>query len=294
MIGTTRRCGSPILSSVNGMTEPVKHQPSLSAQVTIPRPRAVRAALTFVVLVLVVMTSICAVFLLSDVVLPDWFTIVGRWLPAVLSLAMIMLFRLPGSVSRWWLLRPGGVRRLLAGSATGLVGLLLVYAVAAGVAVWWGAATPLSWADYAQIAALTVPLALMFTLSTLGEEVGWRAFLPQLMPDVNRWVRAAAISGVWVVFHIPLHATMILQGTLPVAAGAASTILLFPLGMFLAMLVERFGSVWPAVVAHAVPLSALNLVANPAGQSPASLGALIAITSGVLIVGAVLVAPRTR
>jgi len=294
MNGTTPQCGRQILSNVIAMTESSKHPRSPFDHVTVAPPRAARAAVTFIVLVMAVMTGICVVFLISNVVLPDWFTIVGRWIPAVLSLAVIMLFQLPRSVGRWWMLRPGGMRRLLAGSATGLVGLVAIYAGAAAIAVWWGAAAPLSWTEYAQIAALTVPVALLFTLSTLGEEVGWRAFLPQLMPDMNRWVRAAAISGVWVVFHIPLHGTMILQGTLPAAVGAVSTILLLPLGVFLAMLVERFGSVWPAAIAHAVPMSVLNLVVNPADQSLASLWILALIASCLLIIAAVLVAPRRR
>lgn len=297
-VGTAPKRRNSKIPSLNGMTE--SSDRSVSSDRTVPRSspptserrRAVRAATAFVAVTLAVVTGLCAGFLFSGVVLPDWFTIVGRWIPAIVSLIVIMFFRLPGTVSRWWMLRPGRTSRLLAGLATGVVGLILIYAVATSIAVALGIAAPLSWAHYAQIAALTLPAALLFSLSTLGEEVGWRAFLPQLMPRANRWVRATAISGIWVVFHVPLHGTMILQGTLAPTAGIVSTLLLLPLGVFLAMLVERFGSVWPAVIAHAVPMSVLNLVADPASLSPSALWTLSAITAVILIVGARLVAPR--
>lgn len=255
---------------------------------------AVRAAVAFVVGTLVLVTAICAAFLLSGTPLPDWFTIAGRWIPAIVSLIVIMRFRLPGRISRWWMLRPGGIRRLLSGVAAGVIGLVLIYAVAAGIGIGLSIAAPLSWMAYLQIAALTVPAALLFSLSTLGEEVAWRSFLPQLFPGANRWSSAVAISSVWVLFHIPLHATMILQGTLPLSAGIVSTLLLLPLGVFLAMLVERFGSVWPAVIAHAVPMSVLNLVAESAELPTLALWGLAGITAAALTVGAVIAAPRSR
>lgn len=243
---------------------------------------------------LTIITAVCVGFLLSGVTLPDWLTLIGRWIPAVVSLIVIAIVRPPGSVSRWWMLRPGRVGTLLSGLAVGAIGIAAIYAVAAGLAVLFGVAAPLSWGAYAQIAALAIPAAIVFSLSTLGEEVGWRAFLPQLMPELNRWVRAGVISGIWVLFHVPLHAAMILQGVLSPMIGLVSTLLLLPLGVFLAMLVERFGSVWPAVIAHAVPMSVLNLVSGSAELSAGALWSLTGITTAVLIVGAMLAAPRRR
>lgn len=248
----------------------------------------------FVVATLVLVAVICVFFLMSGVTLPDWLTIVGRWIPAAVSLVVIMLFRLPNSIAHWWMLRPGGVRRLLGGLATGVLGLVLIYAASAAVGVGLGLAAPLPGRAYLQIAALTVPMALLFSLSTLGEEAAWRAFLPQLMPRTNRWGRAVAISGIWVVFHIPLHGTMMLQGTLDPSTGVVSTLLLLPLGVFLAMLVERFGSVWSAVIAHAVPMSVLNLVADAPALPSSALWGLAGITAVVLTAGAVVVAPTRR
>ncbi len=287
------------VSSVDAMIE--SHRPAESrppalfpAVPSLDRRTAARAALVFVIATLALVTVICAVFLVSGATLPDWFTIAGRWIPAVVSLVVIMLFGLPEPISRWWLLRPGSIRTLLGGVASGVLGLVLIYAVAAAVGIGLGLAAPLSWMAYLQIAALTVPAALLFSLSTLGEEVAWRAFLPALILGANRWVRALAISGIWVVFHIPLHGTMILQGSLDPLAGIVSTALLLPLGVFLAMLVERFGSVWPAVIAHAVPMSVLNLVADSAELPPAALWGLAGITTVALTVGSIIIAPRRR
>lgn len=254
---------------------------------------ATRAALAFVVATLALVTLICAVFLVSGTTLPDWLTIVGRWIPAGVSVVVIVLFRLPNSIGRWWMLRPGSIRALLGGLATGVLGLVLIYAVAAAIGIGLGLAAPLTAMAYLQIAALILPTALLFSLSTLGEEAAWRAFLPQLVPGVNRWVRAIVISGIWVVFHIPLHGTMMLQGSLAPSTGIVSTLLLLPLGVFLAMLVERFGSVWPAVVAHAVPMSVLNLVADSAELSSSQWG-LAGITAVALAVGSVIAAPARR
>ncbi|MGO2930991.1 CPBP family intramembrane glutamic endopeptidase [Microbacterium sp.] len=264
-----------------------------TAQSLDPRT-AVRAATVFVVATLALVTLICAVFLVSGAPLPDWFTIVGRWIPAVVSFVVILSFGLSGSVTRWWMLRPGKIGTLLSGLATGVLGLVLIYAVAAAIGIALGFAAPLPLAAYLQIAVLTVPAALLFSVSTFGEEVAWRAFLPQLLPGVNRWARAVVISGIWVVFHIPLHGTMILQGSLPPVTGVVSTVLLLPLGIFLAMLVERFGSVWPAVIAHAVPMSVLNLVAGSADLSAPALWGLAAVTTVALTAGAIIVAPARR
>lgn len=239
-------------------------------------------------------TIICGGFLLTDTHIPEWFPVVGRWLPALVSLVIIAVFGLGGRVSHWWMLRPGGARRLLTGLAVGILGLVAVYAVAAAAAIVLGVAAPLAVQDYLGIAAVIVPSALVFSLSTLGEEAAWRGFLPRLMPGMDRWTRATLISGVWVLFHVPLHGAMMLQGVLPVATGIVSTLLLLPLGIFLAMLVERFRSIWPAVIAHAVPMSVLNLVVSPSTLPLPQLWVLAGITGMALILGAIVAAPRRR
>jgi len=178
-------------------------------------PTVHRAALVFTVSVLVLISVVCAVFLIAGIEIPNWFVVAGRWIPALVALAVIVAYKFPGGVLERLQLRP------------------------------WGF---------------------------------WRASI--------------VIAVVWVIFHIPLHGTMVLQGALDPHIGVASTVVLFGLGLFLSAVTVRFGSVWPAAFAHAVPFSVLNLVEDPEGLSPGHLYGLTAVTIAVLIVVAAVIAPK--
>lgn len=250
-----------------------------------------RAAVLFVSGTLGVIALVCLGFLVADVTIPETAVIVGRWLPALVALAVWRIVGLPGGLGTWCGLRVRGWRRLLVGCAIGMVGLAVIYLLAALLTGLTGQAQPLPAADLASAAVWLLPYALIFSLSTLGEEAGWRGFLQRLLADQGFWRMATIVSGVWVAFHIPLHGVMALQGTLPVSVALATTVGLFPLGLLLSALVARFGSVWPAVLAHAMPLSALNLVRNAGDLSAGPLWLLTAVT-GVLLVGAAAVLGR--
>lgn len=79
---------------------------------------AVRAAGWFTVGSLGLVTLNCGIFLGLGVAVPEWSTVVGRWLPALVALVVLRVLALPGSLSAWWARRPGGMRRLLAGAIT--------------------------------------------------------------------------------------------------------------------------------------------------------------------------------
>ncbi|MBZ2198495.1 CPBP family intramembrane glutamic endopeptidase [Occultella gossypii] len=240
-------------------------------------------------------TAICATFLAVGATIPEWFVVVGRWLPALVSLVVLRLVVLPGGLARWWALRPGGWRRLLGGCAVAVVALIAVYALSVLPIVAFGPAEPQPGSALAQVAILLIPTILVFSLSTFGEEVGWRGFLQQTLAEWGFWRASATIAGVWVAFHVPLHGAMAIQGTIDWLIAATSTIGLFPLGLFLSAAVLRFRSVWPAVFAHAVPLSALNLISNVDDLGPGTLWALTAITAVLLTAAAaLLVRGRTR
>ncbi|MGE5378422.1 MAG: CPBP family intramembrane glutamic endopeptidase [Bacteroidota bacterium] len=92
-------------------------------------------------------------------------------------------------------------------------------------------------------------------LMSLGEEIGWRGFL---VPELANWggfQKAALYSGgIWFLWHLP--------GILSGDYGATGTPLAFRLlcfatlvisgGVIFAWLRIRSGSIWPAVVMHAV------------------------------------------
>lgn len=251
-----------------------------------------RAATLFVGGTLAVITVICLGFLVAGVTIPETAVVVGRWVPALVALVLIRVLRLPGGIRTWWGIRPHGWKRLLAGVAIGLVGLALLYLLAALLTALTGQVEMLAGGELVQIALVLVPYALLFSLSTLGEEAGWRGFLQHALSGLGFWRMATIVSAVWVAFHIPLHGVMLLQGTLPMQVALTSTVGLFPLGLFLSALVARFRSVWPAVLAHAAPLSALNLVVEPSALAPAALWLLTAVTGVLLALAAALLARR--
>ena len=101
------------------------------ASVIVHRTNYAKAARLYVLIVLGAITVVSLAFLALGVQLPAWVVILGRWIPALVSLLVMRLVPLDGGVSRWWSLRPGGARRFFAGVGVGVFGLLAVHVVAA-------------------------------------------------------------------------------------------------------------------------------------------------------------------
>lgn len=256
--------------------------------------RPVHAGLLFVVITLAVVSLICGGFLVLGVAIPEWFVIVGRWIPAIVAIVVLRASRFEDGLVTWLALglRRGGWRRMLGGSALTVVALLAAYALSAGIVVALGLAQLQPWSVLGQVAILAVPMILVFSLSTLGEEVAWRGFLQRAFSGWGFWRASSVIAAAWVVFHIPLHGVMAIQGTLPVTAAITSTLGLFFLGLLLSAAVVRFGSVWPAVFAHALPLSTLNLFADADALSTSTQWVVAGISAAAVLGAALLLAPR--
>lgn len=256
--------------------------------------RPVHAGLLFVVITLAVVSLICGGFLVLGVAIPEWFVIVGRWIPAIVAIVVLRASRFEDGLVTWLALglRRGGWRRMLGGSALTVVALLAAYALSAGIVVALGLAQLQPWSVLGQVAILAVPTILVFSLSTLGEEVAWRGFLQRAFSGWGFWRASSVIAAAWVVFHIPLHGVMAIQGTLPVTAAITSTLGLFFLGLLLSAAVVRFGSVWPAVFAHALPLSTLNLFADADALSTSTQWVVAGISAAAVLGAALLLAPR--
>lgn len=94
------------------------------------------------------------------------------------------------------------------------------------------------------------------------------------------------------MFHVSLHGAMALQGTLPGIVAVTSTMTLIFLSFLLSAVAVRYRSVWPAVFAHALPLSTLNLIDVSAGIGPAEHWVTAGITSVILLAAALVLAPR--
>jgi membrane protease YdiL (CAAX protease family) len=132
------------------------------------------------------------------------------------------------------------------------------------------------------------------SLFTFGEEFGWRAYLLQkLLPLGAR--RAAVFSGfIWGVWHAPViamgHNYGLSYPGFPWLGILTMTWACILLGIFMAWITLRGGSVWPAVIAHAVinGISALGMLAVR-GQPNPILGplpvALIGSAGWLLVAG---------
>ncbi len=251
-----------------------------------------RATRLFVVLVLAAITLICGAFLVAGVPIPEWFVIAGRWLPVLVVLVVLRTHPLLGGWKHWLGLRPGSWVRLLTGGMVAVGVLLAAYVLSATAVIALGLADLQPWAVLGQVAVLMVPTILVMSLSTVGEEAAWRGFLQRAWSGWGFWPSTMAVSAVWMAFHVPLHGVMALQETIPWIAAITSTIGLFPLGLLLGAAAARFGSVWPAVFAHALPLTALTLLADAGSLPGATHWIVTAITAAFVTGAAILLAPR--
>ena len=249
-----------------------------------------------------VLTAVCGVFLITDVPVPPWAVFIGRWIPALVALAVLV--RTPvlhgtgrGALADWWGLcrsrdpegraRPVGTIGASAGAAAGVILIAVVTALLAGMV----GAIELRAAEALVTGVLVMlPLTLVFAVSTLGEEVVWRAHLPRLLGG-GFWAGACLIAGAWAAFHVPLHLTYVLQGAMPASHGVAATLGLVPLSLFLSAAASRWGSVWPAVIAHAVPFSALTLAADPLALDGAAVWTVTGISAALFLSAAMAIAP---
>lgn len=102
---------------------------------------------------------------------------------------------------------------------------------------------------------ITVCLLLLSMVSTLAEELGWRGFL---VPELTQWIgteRAALTSGViWCAWHFPalLWFGYGVTGTPKIYQIACFSLMVVASAVVMAWLRIRSGSIWPAVVMHAV------------------------------------------
>ena len=103
---------------------------------------------------------------------------------------------------------------------------------------------------------------LMAALLALGEEIGWRGLLVPQLARLNPFARTALISGViWGIWHIPI----IIGGGYSSGAPTWWAIVCFMVhitGMSFAFAWLRLasGSIWPAVLMHAVHNSLIQSV----------------------------------
>lgn len=166
-------------------------------------------------------------------------------------------------------------------AALGLVSLDLVHfsGFAEVLASTTGSALPISVGIIVVIQLLTIPLgAVINSVLTLGEELGWRGWLlPSLLP-LGTWPALLISGAIWGFWHSPL----ILLGYNFAQPNFFGVGLMIVGTMFYGVLIGwlrlRTGSVWPSVVAHGAFNAAgsflLLVIAAGSSADPIAVGPL--------------------
>lgn len=153
-------------------------------------------------------------------------------------------------------LKPVKARWLILGAVAGLgfvvTGLVLVKAMIAFIPDWAGMTrSPFAFGDTSGWAMSAAFLALTFAITPFAEEVFFRGFLYKWMKGHRPvWLAALVSSAIFGASHI-----------IPPQAINA-----FVLSLVLIWMYEKSGSIWPAVLAHAVNNVAGTLLSALATQ----------------------------
>ena len=121
-----------------------------------------------------------------------------------------------------------------------------------------GQSVPLSpWAVVIINTSAALVISVIFnSLFTFGEEFGWRAYLQQKLMPIGGRKTMLLMGIIWSIWHWPLTAMGHNYGGdypgYPWLGFLAMTLFTFSLGTLFGWAVLRAGSVWPAVIGHAV------------------------------------------
>lgn len=246
--------------------------------------RLLRSAATAVAGSFVAVTALVLPFALTDTDVPTLLVVLGRWLPGLISLAVILAMLGRGHLSSLWKVKPATPRELIGAYALALAVMLPVLIAPALVGLASGGALQ---PGPTLVAALPVVAVgtVAFAVSTLGEEVLWRGHVQTALARYGFWPMSALVGVVWALWHLPLNLTYLAQDVLSGAQVTAVTIGVAVWAPLLAALVERRGTVWPAVFAHAVPLSSLQLLTPATAEQPTTFW-VVTVTGWALMLAA--------
>ena len=106
---------------------------------------------------------------------------------------------------------------------------------------------------------------LVSSLSSLGEEIGWRGFLVPQLAKVTTFTKTSIISGViWAIWHYPLILFADYNGGTPAWFGLSCfSVMIIGISFPLAWLRLKSGSVWTAVIFHASHNLFIQQIFNP-------------------------------
>lgn len=114
---------------------------------------------------------------------------------------------------------------------------------------------------------LTLTAGLIMSVGhALGEEIGWRGFLVPQLAKVTNFTGLGLISGLmWSAWHLPwmLISNDNLAGTPAWYGLTCFTVMATSLGFIAAWLRLRSGSLWPAVIVHAMHNTIVQDIVTP-------------------------------
>lgn len=152
---------------------------------------------------------------------------------------------------------PGKVRYLLVSYALPVIYSSIVYAL-----TWLLGLGRVAEAAFANPVDLAIGILLAATLgvlgscvSALGEEIGWRGLLVPQLAKLTTFTKTTLITGaIWVVWHVPLILFADYNtGGVPIWYSLLCfTILVMGINVAYAWLRLKSGSLWTAVLLHAV------------------------------------------
>ncbi len=171
------------------------------------------------------------------------------WGVAPILTALIMRYGLRDRVSMGWRLNLRGNGRTY---LLGTLALPLTMIVVLGIGLATGLATFNQDATIADYVSAVIPLAVIYLVFGLFEEVGWRGYL---VPRVSGWndglLGHALVGVIWASWHFPYmnelwgHTDEALLTLLP--RFVLGTVVF---AVFYGEIRLRTGSVWPAVIMH--------------------------------------------
>lgn len=219
--------------------------------------------------------------------------VLGMAAPAIVALLVELLVVRRDGADRASLARVFATRTDPRRLGIGLVVTVLAIMAALGVQLLVGAA--LGWIEYRlpdDIGALTGAIGMQFAImlvASTGEELGWRGWLHTRLRRAGLGVVMVVTAVVWVLFHVPFLAV---TGALSPAEWVTTLGSIAAVSILFTALRERFESVWPAVVGHALLNSVVLGVQSGFTSAPAGSAAGLPFTTLIcagFLIAAVLV-----
>ncbi|MFC1505527.1 CPBP family intramembrane glutamic endopeptidase [Thermoproteota archaeon] len=177
------------------------------------------------------------------------YVLAWMWCPGIAALLTSLLHEKNISGFGWHLGKP---RYLLLSYF-----LPLAYSFIAYFIVWsfrWGGVQRSLDLEFFEFFVISATLGILVSsLSSLGEEIGWRGFLVPKLAKITTFTKTSMISGViWAIWHYPLILFADYNSGTPAWFGLSCfSIMIIAISFPLAWLRLKSGSVWTAVIFHA-------------------------------------------